>query len=48
MKVLTNFDVNLTLFLGVMNVWNTDFVSLPGDEVRLTSKFLIASVYEDL
>ena len=44
MKLLTNFDVNLTSFLGVMNVWNAEFVPLPGDEVRLTSKFVISKI----
>ena len=42
MKLLTNFDVNLISFLGVMNVWNAEFVPLPGDEVRLTSKFVMS------
>ena len=44
------FDVNLTSFIGgVMNsVLTVKFVSPPGDEVRLTSKFTGASVYEDL
>ena len=41
MKLLTNFDVNLTSFLGVMNnVWNIELLPLPGDEVRSTSKFV--------
>ena len=43
MKLLTNFDVNLTSFLGVMkNEWNVEFVHLPGDEVKLTSKFVMS------
>ena len=43
MKLLTNFDVNLTLFLGVMNnKWNVEFLPLPGDEVRLTLKFVMS------
>ena len=35
MKLLTNFDINLTSFLGEMNnVWNVELVPLPDDEVR--------------
>ena len=43
MKLLTNFDVNLTSFLGEMNnVWNVELLPLPDDEVRLTSKFVMS------
>ena len=43
MKLLANFDVNLTSFLGVMNyVWKVEFVPPPGNEVRLTSKLVIS------
>ena len=42
MKLLTNFDVNLTSFLEVKNKeWNAEFVRLPGDEARLTSEFVM-------
>ena len=42
LKPLTNFDVNLTTFLGgvMNNVLNVKFVTPSGDEVRLTSKFV--------
>ena len=50
LKLLANFDVNLTSFLwGVIkyefNVW---FITPAGDYLKLTSKFVRASVYEDL
>ena len=41
LKLLTNFDVNLTSFLGgeTNNVVNVKFVT-PGVQVRLTSNFV--------
>ena len=38
LKYLKNFDVNLTQVTN--NVLNVQFITLPGDEVRLTSKFV--------
>ena len=44
MKLLSDFDVNLTSFPGEMNndVWNVEFVPFPDDEVRSTSKFVMS------
>ena len=42
LKLLTNFDVNLTSFLGevINNVFNVNFVTPTGDEVRFPTKFV--------
>ena len=41
LKLMTNFDFNLTSFLGVISyVFNIKFISPPGDDVRWTSKFV--------
>ena len=45
MKLLTNFDVNLISFLEVMNVWNAEFVPLPGDEVRICHELQFMKIF---
>ena len=48
LKLLTNFNVNLTSFLGVTNyVLNVKFISPPGDDVILTPHLSGTSVYKD-
>ena len=51
MKLLTNYDVKSDFMPGgVTNLtFNTSIIVLPGNEVRLISKFVSgASAYEDI